>query len=196
MESKREELQQALAGLGERGQHRKNATQRSLRGAVVRRKNHYGSRSRCGTEVAALFYTLIESAKLVGVGPRTYLRAAAEAALRNGAMLLPSAPSDQPRPSRRGPARTCVRPTGRERLQAGERAGLRAPSSTRHLAGGRVAAPSSRYPGCPLDRPKGTRIPRRIRGDGHALIRFLFCPEKSSVKKQSGLVDATTGSRM
>ena len=85
MESKREELQQALAGLGERGQHRKNATQRSLRGAVVRRKNHYGSRSRCGTEVAALFYTLIESAKLVGVGPARCGRTSR----RNGAVLLP-----------------------------------------------------------------------------------------------------------
>jgi transposase len=66
-----------------------NATERSLRGVVVGRKNHYGSRSRRGTEVAALFYSLIESAKLVGVGPRTYLRAATEAALRNGAVLLP-----------------------------------------------------------------------------------------------------------
>jgi hypothetical protein len=31
-----------------------------------------------GTEVAAVFYTLIESAKLAGVEPRAYLRAAAE----------------------------------------------------------------------------------------------------------------------
>jgi hypothetical protein len=30
---------------------------------VVGRKNHYGSRSQRGTEVAALFYSLIESAK-------------------------------------------------------------------------------------------------------------------------------------
>ena len=35
-----------------------------LRGVVVGRKNHYGSKTRRGTEVAALFYSLIESAKL------------------------------------------------------------------------------------------------------------------------------------
>ena len=34
------------------------------------RKNHYGSRSESGTRVAALFYSLIESAKLAGVEPR------------------------------------------------------------------------------------------------------------------------------
>src|ERR1700759_373376 len=38
-----------------------NAVERALRGIVVGRKNHYGSRSVRGTEVAALFYSLIES---------------------------------------------------------------------------------------------------------------------------------------
>lgn len=66
-----------------------NATERALRGAVVGRKNHYGSRSQRGTEVAALFYSLVESAKLAGVDPRTYLREAATAALRNQPPLLP-----------------------------------------------------------------------------------------------------------
>jgi transposase len=67
-----------------------NHTERSLRGAVVGRKNHYGSRSRRGTEVAALFYSLIESAKLAGVDPKAYLRAAARTALADrGAVLLP-----------------------------------------------------------------------------------------------------------
>lgn len=33
--------------------------------------------------------SLIESAKLVGVGPRTYLRAAVNAALRGGRIPLP-----------------------------------------------------------------------------------------------------------
>jgi len=68
-----------------------NATERALRGPVVGRKNHYGSRSRRGTEIAALFYTLVESAKLNGVDPRKYLRHAAEAALTNGTVMLPSA---------------------------------------------------------------------------------------------------------
>lgn len=66
-----------------------NGTERALRGVVIGRKNHYGSRSQRGTEVAALFYGLIESAKLAGVGPHTYLRAATHAALRDGAVLLP-----------------------------------------------------------------------------------------------------------
>ena len=34
-----------------------NRTERGLRGVVLGRKNHYGSRSRRGLEVAALFYS-------------------------------------------------------------------------------------------------------------------------------------------
>jgi hypothetical protein len=47
-----------------------NPVDRALRGVAVGRKNHYGSRSERGTQVAALFYSLIESAKLCGVEPR------------------------------------------------------------------------------------------------------------------------------
>jgi transposase len=56
-----------------------NGVERALRGVAVGQKNHYGSRSERGTHVAALFYSLIESAKLCGVEPRAYLR---EATLR------------------------------------------------------------------------------------------------------------------
>jgi len=56
---------------------------------VLGRQNHYGSRSRRGTEVAALFYSLLESATLCGVEPKVYLRAAARAALRGEQPLLP-----------------------------------------------------------------------------------------------------------
>jgi transposase len=66
-----------------------NATERALRGAVVGRKNHYGSRSQRGTEVAALFYSLIESAKLCRVEPKDYLQKAAVAAIRDRTVLLP-----------------------------------------------------------------------------------------------------------
>ena len=38
------------------------------------RKNHYGSRSLRGTEVAALIYTICETAKACGVDPREYMR--------------------------------------------------------------------------------------------------------------------------
>ena len=47
--------------------------------------NYYGSRSERGTRVAALFYSLIESAKLCGVEPRAYLREATLRAVRNPA---------------------------------------------------------------------------------------------------------------
>jgi transposase len=66
-----------------------NATERALRGLVVGRKNHYGSRSKRGTEVAALFYGLIETAKLAGVEPRRYLLEAAVAAVTGKPPLLP-----------------------------------------------------------------------------------------------------------
>lgn len=66
-----------------------NATERALRGVVLGRKNHYGSRSERGTEVAALFYSLIESAKLAGVEPDTYLRSAAQFAVRGEGIPLP-----------------------------------------------------------------------------------------------------------
>jgi transposase len=60
-----------------------NHAERGLRGVVVGRKNHYGSRSKRGTEVAALFYSLFESAKLAGVEPKTYLLKATHAAIAN-----------------------------------------------------------------------------------------------------------------
>ncbi len=62
-----------------------------LRGPVVGRKNHYGSKSLRGTQVAALFYTLCESAKLAGVEPHAYLLTATEAALATpGTATFPS----------------------------------------------------------------------------------------------------------
>jgi len=66
------------------------ATERAMRGLAVGRENHYGSRSRRGTEVAALFYSLLETAKLGGVDPKRYLREAALAALRAEPIPLPN----------------------------------------------------------------------------------------------------------
>lgn len=66
-----------------------NLTERSQRGIVVGRKNHYGSRSRRGTEVAALFYAFVESAKLCGLDPKAYLKRAVMAALRGERIPLP-----------------------------------------------------------------------------------------------------------
>lgn len=65
-----------------------NACERALRGLVLGRKNHYGSRSRRGTEVAAILYTLMESAKLAGVSPRAYLRAIVDMAMQSRRAVL------------------------------------------------------------------------------------------------------------
>jgi len=67
-----------------------NATERALRGVAVGRKNHYGSRSERGTQVAALCYSLLESAKLAGVEPAAYLAAATRPAIATpGTVTLP-----------------------------------------------------------------------------------------------------------
>lgn len=67
-----------------------NHAEREIRGVVVGRKNHYGSKSKRGTEVAAIFYSLFESAKLAGVDPKVYvLEAARRAARKPGAVTLP-----------------------------------------------------------------------------------------------------------
>ncbi len=65
------------------GSRTRTESSASLRGVAVGRKNHHGSRSERGTRVAALFYSLIESAKLCGVEPRAYLREATLRAVRN-----------------------------------------------------------------------------------------------------------------
>jgi transposase len=44
-------------------------------------RDHYGSRSLRGTEVAAVFYTLCETARLIGVDPHAYLLHAVYAAI-------------------------------------------------------------------------------------------------------------------
>ena len=66
-----------------------NGSERGLRGLVLGRKNHYGSKSHRGAKVAARLYTLIETCKLLAVDPRVYLRTAAEAALRGQHVPLP-----------------------------------------------------------------------------------------------------------
>lgn len=62
-----------------------NAAERGLRGVVIGRKNHYGSRSIRGTEVAAIFYSLFETAKLRGIEPKSYVLELARAAIAQSA---------------------------------------------------------------------------------------------------------------
>lgn len=66
-----------------------NATERGIRGLVIGRKNHYGSKSRRGTEVAALYYTIFETAKLAGIDPKAYLRRAVHAIKMGEPVRLP-----------------------------------------------------------------------------------------------------------
>ena len=60
-----------------------------MRGLVVGRKNHYGSKSKRGTEVAALYYTIFETAKLAGIDPKAYLRRTVHAILMGERVRLP-----------------------------------------------------------------------------------------------------------
>ena len=66
-----------------------NAAEGALRCLVLGRNNHFGSKSKRGTEVAAMFYSLIESAKMNDLDPGRYLCAGARAYLRGERVPLP-----------------------------------------------------------------------------------------------------------
>lgn len=53
-----------------------NEAERTIRPAVVGRKNYYGSGSHTGAETAATLFTIIESCKKNDIDPRTYLLSA------------------------------------------------------------------------------------------------------------------------
>lgn len=57
-----------------------NEAERSIRHAVMGRKNFYGSKTINGADVAAVLYTVIESCKKVDIDPTTFIR---QAILRN-----------------------------------------------------------------------------------------------------------------
>jgi transposase len=58
---------------------------------VLGRRNHFGSKSPRGTQVAGILYTLVESAKASGVDPIAYLtEVATRAKESSGAVLLPA----------------------------------------------------------------------------------------------------------
>jgi transposase len=66
-----------------------NRTERGFRGPAIGRNNFYGSHSKRGTEVAAILYSLVESAKINGVEVKGYFRRALECALKNERIPLP-----------------------------------------------------------------------------------------------------------
>lgn len=51
-------------------------SERAIRGSALGRKNHYGSHSELGTRVAALFYSIVETCKLLGIDPVAYMNEA------------------------------------------------------------------------------------------------------------------------
>lgn len=66
-----------------------NASERALRGLVLGRKNHYGSRSKRGTEVAAILYTVLDTARLCGLDPIQFLNYAVSKHLATGQAAHP-----------------------------------------------------------------------------------------------------------
>lgn len=68
-----------------------NLAERALRGIVLGRNNHLGSRSAAGAEAAAILYTVLQTARLTGVNPKDYLIALLTLAIQEpGAVLLPA----------------------------------------------------------------------------------------------------------
>ena len=57
--------------------------ERLVRGPVLGRKNFQGSRSETGTRVAALFYSLLSTCRLMGIDPQAYLIEATRRAVQN-----------------------------------------------------------------------------------------------------------------
>jgi len=71
-----------------------NLTERCLRGPVVGRRNHFGSKSEKGTRVASILYSLLETAKLNGVDPARYLEVVVQRSRANpGTVTFPWDPA-------------------------------------------------------------------------------------------------------
>jgi transposase len=66
-----------------------NTIEGAIRGPVVGRKNHYGSKSLKTGKVAAIFYSIVETCKANGVDPRRYLRQAMIAILTKKPVPMP-----------------------------------------------------------------------------------------------------------
>ncbi len=60
-----------------------NLSERQVRGPVLGRKNFQGSRSETGTRVAALFYSLLATCRLMGLDPHAYLLEAVRRAVKD-----------------------------------------------------------------------------------------------------------------
>jgi transposase len=66
-----------------------NEMEGAIRGAAVGRKNHYGSKNLKTADVAAVWYSVIETCKANGVDPREYVTAALKAILTKQPVTMP-----------------------------------------------------------------------------------------------------------
>lgn len=66
-----------------------NQSERGYLWVAVGRRSFFGSRSELGTEVAAIFYSLAETARRNGVDPKAYFTAALDDTLEGRAIRLP-----------------------------------------------------------------------------------------------------------
>jgi transposase len=66
-----------------------NGVERAVRGPALGRKNHYGSRNLTTADVAAVWYSVIETCKMHGVSPREYLTETLTAILKKKPYKMP-----------------------------------------------------------------------------------------------------------
>jgi transposase len=66
-----------------------NSIERAIRGPVLGRKNHRGSHSLKTAEIAAIWYSVIETCKMHGVDARKYVTATLQAILKKEPVLMP-----------------------------------------------------------------------------------------------------------
>jgi transposase len=66
-----------------------NAMERTIRGPVIGRKNHYGSKNLKTAEMAAIWYTIIETCKMNNVDSRKYIKEALSNILNKKPIKMP-----------------------------------------------------------------------------------------------------------
>lgn len=66
-----------------------NEAERTIRHAVVGRKNYYGANTHSGAETAATLFTIIESCKKNDIDPRSFLLMSLQAAARSEELVTP-----------------------------------------------------------------------------------------------------------
>lgn len=75
-----------------------NEAERTIRHAVMGRKNYYGSGNHVGAETAATLFTIIESAKKNDVDPRSFLQMSLDRVARGEDLETPLAYASRSRP--------------------------------------------------------------------------------------------------